>query len=185
MLLKRLAPSPLVMGHDSSGVASVSARRPITPTFTRPKNTPLVQLSTLARRRLDEEQTRYSPENEWQRPASTLSLPIGELALCYFASNFMLIPRRPFGGRFFEFIVPVLQGQAPDSAVQYALRACAFSALGNRWVSETVDFHAIGLSQYTAALAKTTQSLKDPRLKTADATLATVLLLGLFEVRIL
>ncbi|KAL1894253.1 hypothetical protein Sste5346_006039 [Sporothrix stenoceras] len=129
----------------------------------------------------DEEQTRYTPENEWQRPASTLSLPIGELALCYFASNFMLIPRQPFGGTYFEFIVPVLQGQPPDSAMQYALRACAFSALGNRWVSDTVDFHAIGLSQYTAALAKTTQSLKDPRQKTADATLATVLLLGLFE----
>lgn len=131
---------------------------------------------------VDDAQTYYNRENEWQRPASTLSLPIGELALCYFASNFMLIPRQPFGGSFFEFIVPVLQGQPPDSAVQYALRACAFSALGNRWVSETVDFQAIGLSQYTAALARTTQSLKDPRQKTADATLAAVLLLGLFEV---
>jgi hypothetical protein len=130
----------------------------------------------------DDEQTRYTQENGWQRPASTLSLPIGELALCYFASNFMLIPRRPFGSGYLEFIVPVLQDQPPDSAVQYALRACAFSALGNRWVCETVDFHAIGVSQYTAALAKTAQSLKDPRKKTADATLATVLLLGLFEV---
>ncbi|KJR86514.1 uncharacterized protein SPSK_02323 [Sporothrix schenckii 1099-18] len=128
-----------------------------------------------------DEQARYNQDNEWQRPASTLSLPIGDLAMCYFASNFVLIPRRPFGGSFFEFIVPVLQGQPPDSSVQYALRACAFSALGNRWVSDTVDFHAIGISQYTAALAKTTQNLKNPRLRTTDATLATVLLMGLFE----
>ncbi|CAK7231480.1 hypothetical protein SEUCBS140593_007936 [Sporothrix eucalyptigena] len=120
-------------------------------------------------------------ENDVDRPSAALSLPIGELALCYFAANFMLIPQQPFGGSFFEFIVPVLQGQAPDSAIQYALRACAFSALGNRWVSDTVDFHAIGISQYTAALARTTQSLKDPRQKTSDATLAAVLLLGLFE----
>lgn len=119
-----------------------------------------------------------------QRPASTLSLPIGELAVCYFASNFMLMPRRPYGGSFFEFVVPVLRGQPPDSAVQFALRACAFSALGNRWVSETIDFRAIGISQYTAALSRTTQSLKDPKKNTTDATLAAVLLLGLFEVRL-
>ncbi|CAK7230669.1 hypothetical protein SBRCBS47491_007664 [Sporothrix bragantina] len=120
-------------------------------------------------------------DGDINHPTAPLSLPIGDLALCYFAANFMLIPQQPFGGSFFEFIVPVLHGQQPDSAVQFALRACAFSALGNRWVSDTVDFHAIGISQYTAALARTTQSLKDPRQKTSDATLATVLLLGLFE----
>ncbi|OAA56226.1 Zn(2)-C6 fungal-type DNA-binding domain protein [Niveomyces insectorum RCEF 264] len=114
-------------------------------------------------------------------PAAPPTTPIGDLALCYFAANFMLVPRTETAGGFFEYITPVLHDQPRTSALQYALRACAFAALGNRWASDTVDVHAIGISQYTAALAKTTNDLRDPQASKADATLATVLLLGLFE----
>lgn len=120
-------------------------------------------------------------DNRMPRPTNALTMPLGELALCYFAANFMLQPHARSSPGYFQYIPLLLPTQTSDSSLMYALRACAFAALGNRWMSDSTDFNAIALSQYTVALAKTTAALKDPQQSSADATLATVLLLGSFE----
>ncbi|KAK0723254.1 hypothetical protein B0T26DRAFT_256947 [Lasiosphaeria miniovina] len=114
-------------------------------------------------------------------PASVLSVPVDQRATCYFASNLILLPQVDTAEGVWEFLVPLVESEPPDSALSCAFRACAYALLGNRMVASTVSLANMSLKEHTLALAKTHLSLKAPATATADATLASVLLLSLYE----
>lgn len=80
-----------------------------------------------------------------------------------------------------DFVLPLLNQEGPDSHIQHAFNACAMTFLNNRRaVGERCWDKA--LSEYSLALAKTNAALRDRESQQSDATLAAVLLLGMFEV---
>jgi hypothetical protein len=82
-----------------------------------------------------------------------------------------------------EYLLPLIDSAAPDSALSHAFNACAFASLGNRVKADDVDFTALSLKQHTSALKQAQIALSDPAAANTDATLASVLLLSLYEVR--
>lgn len=79
-----------------------------------------------------------------------------------------------------EFVVPLVKADRPAPHFQSAFDACALASLGNR-VGPGNNYDKQALGHYTKALASTFAALKDPDLAKQDSTLASVLLLGLFE----
>lgn len=111
---------------------------------------------------------------------ATLKLPLDEQASCHFISNYVLIPRQGSTRGYMEFVVPLLKATSNTQHFKSAFDACALASLGNR-VGPGNDFEKQALGKYTKALAETFNALKDPEMASTDATLASVLLLGLFE----
>jgi Fungal specific transcription factor domain len=112
-----------------------------------------------------------------------LDVPVEEQASCHFVSNFVLIPRQGSTRGFLEFLLPLLKTESPNPHFQQAFSACAMASLGNRANCYGNDIHDRALAEYSKALNSTHTALKDPEAAKSDATLATVLMLGLFEVR--
>lgn len=111
---------------------------------------------------------------------STLKLPVEQQATCHFVSNYVLLPQGDATRGYMEFVVPLIKIDNPVPHFKHAFDACAFASLGNR-VGPGNDFEKESLGHYTKALAATFTALRDPEQANSDATLATVLLLGLFE----
>jgi hypothetical protein len=113
--------------------------------------------------------------------ASTLKIPTKEVATCHFVSNFILTPRDGRTIGHLEFVLPLLKQEGPDSHFHHAFNACAMAFLNNRG-GMGVRLWDSALSEYSLALAKTNAALRDEQTQQSDATLASVLLLGMFEV---
>ncbi len=108
-----------------------------------------------------------------------------QLASCYFVSNFIILPRQGSGRGYMDYLIPLLKAETPDCRIlTHAFNACALASLGNRVTSNGVDFADRALSEYTRALAETNVALRHAELSKTEGMLATVLLLGLFEVRL-
>ncbi|KAK2596738.1 hypothetical protein QQS21_006193 [Conoideocrella luteorostrata] len=106
--------------------------------------------------------------------------PLEELATCHFISNYILLPHHGKFIGFMEFVVPLLKtGKAP-SHYRHAFEACALASLNNG-VGNRNHFEQLAIGKYTKALSATSAAIKDPEVAKEDATLATVLLLALFE----
>lgn len=116
-------------------------------------------------------------------PPPILTLSVAQRAACYFASNFILVPRDFTPHGYMDYLVPLIESARPGSALSYAFNACAFAALGNRVRADNVDFSSLALKQHTLALTRTHVALGDPKTANTDATLAAVLLLSMYEVR--
>ena len=84
---------------------------------------------------------------------------------------------------FLEYLLPLLRPEKLDMHLQHAFNACAMAHLNNRVNSGRERIGEKALMEYTRALRTTNNALRDPRLQKSDATLAAVLLLGMFEVR--
>ena len=82
---------------------------------------------------------------------------------------------------FMEYLVPLIESEAPGGALRYAFNACAFALLGNRARADGLDLAQLSLKEHTLALAQTHKALGQPDLGNNDATLAAVLLLCLYE----
>ncbi|KAK5625573.1 hypothetical protein RRF57_001289 [Xylaria bambusicola] len=105
---------------------------------------------------------------------------VEEQATCHFISHFILMPR---GGRVghMDFLLPLLKQEGPDSHVQHAFNACALTFLNNRrGLGGRIWDRA--LNEYSMALARTNAALQNKETQQSDASLAAVLLLGMFEV---
>lgn len=111
-----------------------------------------------------------------------LSIPTEQLASCHFLSNFILVPREGSTRGFMGFLLPLMKSEGQNSHLQHAFNACALANLGNRVKSNDEDLPDKALSEYTKALAATHSALTDPDTYKSDASIATVLLLGLYEV---
>ncbi|KAI1130148.1 hypothetical protein F5Y10DRAFT_276279 [Nemania abortiva] len=107
-------------------------------------------------------------------------VPIEEQASCIFISNFVLMPEDGRTVGHMDFVLPLLKKEGPDSHIQHAFNACALTFLNNRrGVGDGCWDRA--LSEYSMALARTNIALQDTETQQSDATLAAVLLLGMFE----
>lgn len=83
-----------------------------------------------------------------------------------------------------QYLVPLMEAEPPDSALQHAFNACAFALLSNRARADGVNLANLSLKEHTLALAQTHKALGKPALASTDSTLAAVLLLCLYEVRL-
>ncbi|KAI0414557.1 hypothetical protein F5X98DRAFT_241432 [Xylaria grammica] len=108
------------------------------------------------------------------------ALPIEEQARCHFISHFILMPQDGRTVGHMDFIIPLLKQEGPDSHIQHAFNACALTFLNNRRKVGTKVWNK-ALTEYVIALAKTNAALQDKSSQYSDASLAAVLLLGMFE----
>ncbi|KJZ72389.1 hypothetical protein HIM_08192 [Hirsutella minnesotensis 3608] len=106
--------------------------------------------------------------------------PVEEQAACHFVSNFVLVPVQGSVRGFMEFVVPLMKMDDIPQHFKYAFEACSLASLNNR-VGTGNDFEKESLGKYTKALSATYAALRDPEVAKQDATLGSVLLLGLFE----
>ena len=126
------------------------------------------------------EVVKKSPSATLYALATALQLPVEEQASCHFISNYILLPRQGTTRGYMEYLVPLMSTEQQAPHFKLAFEACSFASLGNG-VGPGNDLDKRALGKYTKALAMTFQALKDPELSKTDATLASVLLLGLFE----
>lgn len=110
----------------------------------------------------------------------SLSLPRAEQAACHFMANFVLVPRHGSTHGFLEYVVPLLKVQNVSEHFKLAFDACAVGSLWARY-PDGASLQEQALGNYTKALQSTYRAICDPDTAGSDATLATVLLLGLFE----
>jgi hypothetical protein len=113
--------------------------------------------------------------------ASTPKITIEELASCLFISNFILMPKDRHTIGYMDFVLPLLKQESLDSHIHHAFKACAIAFLDNRRRVD-VKLGDTALNEYSMALARTNAALRDRQSQLSDATLAAVLLLGMFEV---
>ncbi|KAI1289008.1 hypothetical protein F5Y03DRAFT_70987 [Xylaria venustula] len=105
---------------------------------------------------------------------------IEEQASCHFISHFILMPRDGRTVGHMDFLLPLLKQEDPDSHIRHAFNACALTFLNNRrGVGGNIWDRA--LVEYSMALTKTNAALQSRESQQSDASLAAVLLLGMFE----
>ncbi|KAK5995777.1 Transcription factor dbaG-like protein [Cladobotryum mycophilum] len=105
---------------------------------------------------------------------------LDDRAACFFISNYVLIPQQGNTRGFLEYVIPILIVDEVALPFKYAFEACALATLGNH-LPLADDISKRALQKYTQALSAVSTTLKNPGTRLQDATLAAVLLLGLFE----
>lgn len=114
------------------------------------------------------------------------SLPQGvpvdiyERATCFFISNFVEVSAGGESRGHLEFLMPLLCESNRSSALSQAFSSVALAAFGNQPNSRDLLPKAMDL--YVKAIRQIHVALMDPKLSLEDSTLASVILLGLFEV---
>ncbi|KKY30768.1 putative negative acting factor [Diaporthe ampelina] len=117
-------------------------------------------------------------------PAAAPAVPVDQRASHYFAWNFIMVPgqRGSSSSGHLDYLLPLLNSETrPDGAFQLAYSACALAAMGNRFKGDSTDLVELSYMQHSRALVAIHRALKDPAESRRDGTLATVLLLSLFE----
>lgn len=104
-------------------------------------------------------------------------------AIHFFLSNWVLLPHQGSNRGYLDFLLPLLRTSPPDSHLSLTFSAVGLAALANR---HSPGINSKGMLPYAAqkyekALKRTNEALRDPILAKQDSTLASVLLLGLFE----
>ncbi|KAI1319581.1 hypothetical protein F5Y16DRAFT_414206 [Xylariaceae sp. FL0255] len=118
--------------------------------------------------------------DEDQAVVPSLRIPVEQQASCHFAANFIMPSRDGRNTGYFDFIFPLLGQERPDSHIQHAFNACSLAFLDNRG-GQGSRLSEAALREYSVALAKTNIALRCAETQTSDATLASVVLLGMFE----
>ncbi|KAI0190734.1 hypothetical protein EV127DRAFT_79516 [Xylaria flabelliformis] len=111
---------------------------------------------------------------------SSPEIPVEELAHNLFISNFILLPKDDSTAGHLDFVLPLREEAGPDSHIYHAFNACAMVFLNNRKAAGG-RYWDKALSEYNMAIAKTNAALRNKESQLSDATLAAVLLLGMFE----
>jgi hypothetical protein len=132
-------------------------------------------LGHAAHRDLASTSTRYIPE--------TPNTSVGDQAVHYFLSNFVLLPRTKTSRGFLTYVIPLIKNEPPDTQLSTSFAAVALAAFGNRPAAK----HLLPMAAhyYCKALNLINYALRDPVAQRSDQTLVSVLLLGLFEACIL
>ncbi|KUJ15368.1 uncharacterized protein LY89DRAFT_588204 [Mollisia scopiformis] len=111
--------------------------------------------------------------------ATNMTSPIQQQAACYFLSNFVLVPESGTMRGYLDFVLPLMKQKAPQTALAYAFSAVSLAALGTRpnskGLASTADVW------YLKALKEINVALKDPKVASSEATLASVMLMASFE----
>jgi hypothetical protein len=110
-----------------------------------------------------------------------LSPSLEQQSLCFFLSNYVLVPRQPYCSRgYLEYLLPLYQSNDSGNHLSLAVSAVAMAAFGSRPAIKSFSQHA--RQTYGKALYLTNEALRDPVEVKEDRTLMAVLLLGLYEV---
>lgn len=104
-----------------------------------------------------------------------------EQAPCYFVSSYVVGQDHTSKGHF-DFLLPMMKNEPPDSHLSIAFSAVAMASLANRPNSRSRQLYNQALYQYSKALKATNLALQDPTHQKSDQTLASVLMLGFYEV---
>ena len=122
-------------------------------------------------------QTHHANQPRWHVPASSdqyyLPIPTPAVALSCFATKCV-------HGSFLSGLHPLYNDIRAGSPLSIALYAPALASLAID--SQQPSIMTLAHSQYSQAVRRTKQALSDPKEYLTDDTLASVLLLGLFEV---
>lgn len=110
-----------------------------------------------------------------------LNVPVEERAYCHFITNFVMMPKCGTDRGFMDWLIPMMNQEGKESHLQSAFRACSLALLDNR-APPGARIKEKTLMEYTKALVGTNAALRDHKQQRADSTLASVLLLGIFEV---
>ena len=105
-----------------------------------------------------------------------------EQAPCYFVSSYVVGTDHRARGHF-DFLLPMMKTEPPDSHLSIAFSAVAMASLANRPNSRSRKLYNQAVYRYSKALKATNLALQDPTLQKSDQTLASVLMLGFYEVK--
>lgn len=111
-----------------------------------------------------------------------LQVPVEQQALCYFLANFVYLPQHNSSRGFFDFLLPMMKFERPDSQLSTAIQAVAMASLANRPNSRGSPLMVQAVAHYAKALKATNIALQSPAQQKSDQTLASIILLGFFEV---
>jgi hypothetical protein len=106
--------------------------------------------------------------------------PIDQRAMCFFLSNFVLLPNTKVAKGHLGFLVPLVKESCKNSTLKLTLNAVALAALANQPNARTLQPAAD--SHYVTALNQINKDLQDSKKAQQDSTLASVFLLSLYEV---
>lgn len=111
--------------------------------------------------------------------ASHMTTPIQQQAACYFLSNFVLIPEAGTMRGYLDFVLPLVKQKNPQTSLVYAFSAVTLASLSTRPNSKGLQSTAD--LWYLKTLKEINAALKDPKVASSDATLASVMLMASFE----
>jgi hypothetical protein len=109
----------------------------------------------------------------------SLSQPITELAAQFFFVNYTCHDP-PLSEGYHAWLTQAYHQDPPDSGLRAAIQAAGMAGISN--TSYAPQISSQSKAQYGRALNALKQALINPNQATADITLMTVILLGLFEV---
>lgn len=115
-------------------------------------------------------------------PLPAFTVPVDEQAPSYFISNYVITPRHAARG-YFDFLMPMLKTESPDSPIALSFSAVALAALAGRPVARGTRWFGDSFTQYTKALRAVNLALQNPAHQLKDSTLAAIIMLSFFEVR--
>ncbi|EXV00173.1 Zn(2)-Cys(6) zinc finger domain protein [Metarhizium robertsii] len=102
------------------------------------------------------------------------------IAPCYFHFNFIVTPHQRIIRGFNEYMALIAANRSQLPQFDHVFNACAMASLSQQ-AADGRYLRAKALESYTSALAATSTALWDPTQTLQDETLASVLLLALFE----
>ncbi|TGO42135.1 hypothetical protein BHYA_0012g00510 [Botrytis hyacinthi] len=107
-----------------------------------------------------------------------LTAALEERAICFFLSNYVLIPHGAVRCGFLGFLLPLMK-LTPSAVLSDSLSAVALATFGNQPNARMLKPKAE--QAYLKALRQVTNAIGDPKQASEDTTLAAVMLLALFE----
>ncbi|TGO88055.1 hypothetical protein BPOR_0187g00160 [Botrytis porri] len=117
-------------------------------------------------------------QNGTQLACPPLTAALEERAICFFLSNYVLIPHGTVRCGFLGFLLPLMKLQ-PSAVLSDSLSAVALATFGNQPNARMLKPKAE--QAYLKALRQVTNAIGDPKQAAEDTTLAAVMLLALFE----
>jgi Fungal specific transcription factor domain len=106
--------------------------------------------------------------------------PLEIQAFHYFLSNYVLVPQLGTTRGHLSYVLPLLKGEPGGTQLSTSFTAVALASFGNRPGASHLLIRA--REEYTKALNYVNKSLQNPATQKSDQTLASILLLGLYEV---
>jgi hypothetical protein len=107
--------------------------------------------------------------------------PIEQQAPCFFMTNFVIIPQNGMARGSFDWVLPLVKMESPNSPLSLSFQAVAMASLANRPNSRGSSLMHVAIDHYAKALKEVNLALQNPAQQKTDQTLAAILLLGFFE----
>jgi hypothetical protein len=110
---------------------------------------------------------------------NTLEIPAEQQAVCFFFSNYVLEPSKS-GKSVYDYLPTFYNHELGKSPLSCGIAALGLAGLSYR--RSDPSLLSASKSVYSSALRLTNEALRNPVTAVTDATLISVLLLGLYEV---